>query len=610
VIPQTDTQWAEAITATLPTKWRRRMLAHWGRSHMGEWSPDNHGRRVAANIELRETVAGLCQVRIPLSSTDADLCQRAESLAAACFERGQIHHDMAALHGAMERICRANGYTGPRGLQITQAGAMARMTDPIWHRRQLRKLHAKNVEGAAIRMGMVNRARQCYVSDETLARRMEQNRRNVAMLEGTTATNELGQEYTLAELAAKGTSNKAVRRAELMTRISGFERIAIDLGHGGLFFTVTCPSYMHKWRTVHGGGVVENPRYKGTTPRQAQAYLAKVWSRIRAALHRAKVGIYGFRIAEPNHDGTPHWHLLVFHAAEHLAKLREIVLRYALREAPDEPGAALHRVDFKPIDAGKGTAAGYIAKYVAKNIDGYKLDADLYGNPALETSARVEAWATTWGIRQFQQIGGPPVTVWRELRRVKAVPENAPDHLKQAWRAVNKVAKIEGRDNACVAWDHYTRAQGGVFCGRRYAIRVEKVQGEGLGRYGEPLAPAPIGVSTIETYTPAHMAWMTPPGQAERRIVVESDRHQWTIKVGRGVGFKVRECAPWTRVNNCTVGDEDGHENGPGAGAGGSYEGVEWSAWAYQGDGGGICGPNPGGFDGASGGIHASGGAA
>lgn len=73
------------------------------------------------------------------------------------------------------------------------------------------------------------------------------------------------------------------------------------------------------------------------------------------------------------------------------------------------------RFDWKEIDPTKDNATGYIAK----NIDAEHVDGDeKAGTKADQGAQHACAWASWWGIRTFQQIGGTPIGIWRELPHI------------------------------------------------------------------------------------------------------------------------------------------------------------------------------------------------
>jgi hypothetical protein len=456
----------------------------------------------------------------------------------SCYQLATVD----AILAAVDALSARRGIAPPAG--DTDQERMARALDKAWWRRHLRTEWKRRFEHTSIQLGLTYVRTDPYVSRETAIRQDAQNRANQAMLEQRIATNENGQSFTVAELAAKGMGNKTLRRGELMTRIRGFEECADELRHVGMFWTQTCPSKFH----AVGG---TNPKYDGATPRDAQAYMVQVWAKQRAALHREGIRPYGFRIAEPHSDGCPHWHLLLFVEREQADRMEQIMRQYALEEDGEEAGAQANRVKLVRIEAGKGTAAGYIAKYVSKNIDGhgvgdhktfengstYVLAPDIFGDLELTPSARVTYWSQVWGIRQFQQIGGAPIGVWRELRRVKEeAVRSAPEEVKEAWRAVQKIESVEAAVAKQADFAAYLRAQGGpAVCRKELAVRVAARTVTIKGRYATYEDAKPVGV-----YATAY------PNE-----VYEGVHYQWTIE-GAGERTAAANSPPRTGVNNCT----------------------------------------------------------
>ncbi|WP_278685197.1 hypothetical protein [Shewanella putrefaciens] len=94
-------------------------------------------------------------------------------------------------------------------------------------------------------------------------------------------------------------------------------------------------------------------------------------------------------------------------------------------------------------------------KYIYKNIDGEGIEYDSYGKDASSSAIRIKVWASCWGIRQFQQIGGVGVTPWRELRRLDAIKDPSLNWIE----AIRQAADSSN-------WALYTQLMGGVFCKR------------------------------------------------------------------------------------------------------------------------------------------------
>jgi len=419
--------------------------------------------------------------------------------------------DLAALQWA--RAIAAQHGIEPPPRKGRAAAQLARLGCSLWWRRKLRRLAGRRLEQVQREAHRVHRRAGIYCSDMTVERRQGQQARNRALLETIEAINQEGQVYTLAELAELGLANPDHRRAELMLRIRDTENEARRLGHLGMFYTLTTPSRFHP---VLSKSAKRNPKYDGATPREAQQHLQGLWARARAKLHRQGLDVYGIRVVEPHHDGTPHWHLLLWMAAEDQDSVTEILREHAEEESPEElidrfGNKTTARFKAVAIDYRRGTAAGYVAKYISKNINGEQfMDADKYDHAMTDSAPRIEAWASVWGIRQFQFLGLPSVTVWREVRRLTEKQEEQLRHWEEATRPEPTVSeRLHAIRNACNAgqWDLFLRLMGGPNTKRKdqpvhpwritamdpKADKVSHATGEmtenieARGRYGDPV---------------------------------------------------------------------------------------------------------------------------
>lgn len=516
---------------------------------------------------------------LPVDAGLDDVRRAAESLAGA----GYVQRARWAALPEVERREAVARWLRDRGAPVDPEadadGLAARAACSRWWRRTLRAQVTEAHERAAVRAGMIHRRAAVYASDVAVHRRRAMLTRNESTLEAVHARafdadgaaiysdeTALQVSTTLAEAAAASTSNPRNRRGELMVRIRGFEEAARDHRHAGWFCTLTAPSRFHRMLSTGE----PNPKWDGSTPADAHAYLLRVWARIRAQWKRDRIEVYGFRIVEPHHDGTPHWHLLLF--GDPTKRGRFVVERWrerrahvgmvgafgfhAMADSGGEPGAARHRFEVKDIDPRKGDAAGYMAAYVSKNIDGRREDGESIGTDeesgadAIEAAERVLAWASAWRFRQFQQVGGPPVGVYRELRRPFDDARDAPVQL-DLFREAGEAADVGD-------WRAFVEAMGGPAVRRRdRPLRVWREVSPIAGRYGQPVTVTrgvrAWGTRPADGFVPAIEGWnFLRTRTVEWRVDVKAARVARAARPSRRGAATPKAATPWTRVNNCT----------------------------------------------------------
>lgn len=469
-------------------------------------------------------------------------------------------------------------------------GDIFRMLDEKFWLTNLKKAKKIMREHLAIAMGQVSKRASAYCSYDCVREHKEQQAKNWEYIQNQILVDEeTKEECAMEDMVLKSVSNPAIRRHELMARTRGCENIADEMGLCGLFLTLTAPGKYHN--TYKHGGFISH--WSGASPRDAQIYLNGVWSRIRAKLGREGFRWFGIRVAEPHHDGTPHWHLLLWCKPEERDAIVKIFVDYATEEDKHElmkKGMFDHsaRCDVKDINKEHGSATGYIAKYISKNIDGYAMDdavSDETDKPIKDMAKNVSAWKSRWNIRQFQFIGGAPVTTYRELRRLANLDKAAymsilhsqkregllatyrdmtendmGPHLPNTMLTKPVIMKrlgdaykptIKHESNSVVQtmesadegnWQGYVMGQGGPFV-KRAALIVRNAYEElpFASRYSETIRKVE-GILAAGRFIKTRVRTWTIQNKVKKFDELEAE----------ALALDSSAAAPWSSVNNCT----------------------------------------------------------
>lgn len=275
----------------------------------------------------------------------------------------------------------------------------ARTLDPIWWRRNARK-HLRRAREALWR-SIAPLHLHKGVSPEMSYDSFEQDEKNTEYMSRVVAVGPKGQRVKMSSPAQQA----ARRYAELMLRSDALAKR--NQGKLALFVTVTVPEQWHP-TTTKSGKREENPHYDFSVgPREAQKWLNKQWSRLRATKFWGRSSVDFVRVAEPHGDGTPHWHILCWVSKEDKDELISLIRHYFIEDDASE-ARKRHGVEIDILDDDAMPVVAYLAKYIGKQV---RQQERITGTEKANDSNPV-AWRRAHNIRSFA-TSAKKATLWR-----------------------------------------------------------------------------------------------------------------------------------------------------------------------------------------------------
>lgn len=121
---------------------------------------------------------------------------------------------------------------------------------------------------------------------------------------------------------------------------------------------MTLPSEFHEMKQGKNGKLIANPKFNGTTPKEAVKILTKQWSKLRQDRSLKELSKHQrmyYRVNEPHKDGTPHTHILLFIPKDQIDRVEVAFKRLFIQVG-------------NKFEKNIRSASSYIMKYINKTL--------------------------------------------------------------------------------------------------------------------------------------------------------------------------------------------------------------------------------------------------